>query len=111
MLRSVPEDGVLFVEGDNAFLLAYLLQVRGERPDVTVYDRNGHLFADELREAGPVALLGESRAAWRIRREQTFAMGSARPVEVMTSLDDVVAEYLGAGRAYQPYLDGRIEER
>ena len=27
------------------------------------------------------------------------------------SLEDVVAEYLGAGGAYQPYLAGRIEER
>jgi 5'-nucleotidase len=40
-----------------------------------------------------------------------FAENAINPYDFGPSLDDVVAEYLGAGGAYQPYLDGRIEER
>jgi hypothetical protein len=84
MLRSVPPGGVLFVEGDDAFLLAYRLQVLGERPDVTVYDRSGQLFADELRQPGPAPLRGETGAEWRIRREQAFVARAERPVLFMS---------------------------
>jgi len=84
MLRTVPDRGVLFVDGDNAFVLAYLLQVRGERPDISVFDRNGQLFEDELRTEGPAPLAGESRSSWRIRREQALATRVERPVMFMT---------------------------
>jgi 5'-nucleotidase len=40
-----------------------------------------------------------------------FAESAINPYDFGPSLEDVVAEYLGAGGAYQPYLDGRIEER
>jgi len=72
MLLTVPENGVLFVEGDDAFLLAYLQQVLGERTDVKIYDRNGLMFADLLREPGSPAFSGESPLLFRVRREQEF---------------------------------------
>ncbi|HEY5719898.1 MAG TPA: 5'-nucleotidase C-terminal domain-containing protein [Gammaproteobacteria bacterium] len=40
-----------------------------------------------------------------------FAENAIDPYDFGPSLEDVVAAYLGAGGAYQPYLDGRIEER
>ncbi len=40
-----------------------------------------------------------------------FAESAIDPYDFGPSLEDVVAEYLAAGGAYQPYLDGRIEER
>jgi len=43
--RSRPDDALR--EGDNqVFLLAYLTAACAERPDVTVIDRDGNLFAD-----------------------------------------------------------------
>lgn len=86
MLATVPERGVLFVEGDDAFLLAYLQQVLGERTDVTIYDRNGLLFRDELVEEGSGPIAGENPLLYRVRREQEFAMRelrSAAPRAVM----------------------------
>jgi hypothetical protein len=44
VLRSVPQGGTLIADGDNVFLLQYATQVRGERPDLTVYDRGGHVL-------------------------------------------------------------------
>jgi hypothetical protein len=78
MLASVPEDGVLFVEGDDAFLLVYLRQVLHEREDVTIFDRNGLLFQDELRQAGSPPAAGENALLFRIRREQEFAVRTLR---------------------------------
>lgn len=86
MLATVPEGGVLFVEGDDAFLLAYLQQVLGERTDVTIYDRNGLLFRDELGEEGAAPVAGENPLLYRVRREQEFVFGelrSAAPRAVM----------------------------
>jgi 5'-nucleotidase len=40
-----------------------------------------------------------------------FAENAIDPYDFGPSLEDVVAEYLGTGGAYQPYLDGRIEEK
>jgi 5'-nucleotidase len=40
-----------------------------------------------------------------------FAENAIDPYDFGPSLEDVVAAYLGGGGAYQPYLDGRIEER
>jgi hypothetical protein len=45
MLATLPRGSMLFVDGDDAFVLAYATQVRGERPDVTLVDRRGLLFA------------------------------------------------------------------
>ncbi|MCP3982390.1 MAG: DUF2723 domain-containing protein [bacterium] len=72
MLAGVPERGVLFVQGDDSFVLAYLLQVEGLRPDVTIYDRTGVLFRDELAEPGLPAGRGESAEDYRARRERAF---------------------------------------
>lgn len=86
MLATVPRGGVLFVEGDDAFLLAYLQQVLGERGDVTVYDRTGLLFRDELLEDGSAPAAGENLLFYRVRREQEFVMNelrSASPRAVM----------------------------
>ena len=44
MLRSVPEGGTLIADGDNVFLLQYATQVLGQRRDLTVYDRGGHVL-------------------------------------------------------------------
>jgi 5'-nucleotidase/UDP-sugar diphosphatase len=40
-----------------------------------------------------------------------FAENAINPYDFGPSLEDVVAEYLAAGGTYQPYLDGRIEEK
>jgi len=86
MLATVPDGGVLFVEGDDAFLLAYLQQVLGERTDLTIYDRNGLMFRDELAEGGSAPVAGEDSLLFRVRREKEFAMNelrSASPRSVM----------------------------
>jgi tetratricopeptide (TPR) repeat protein len=44
VLRSVPQGGTLIADGDNVFLLQYATQVLGERPDLTLYDRGGHVL-------------------------------------------------------------------
>ncbi|HET9299338.1 MAG TPA: DUF2723 domain-containing protein [Candidatus Polarisedimenticolaceae bacterium] len=44
VLRSVPQGGTLVADGDNVFLLQYATQVLGERSDLTVYDRGGHVL-------------------------------------------------------------------
>ncbi len=44
VLRSVPEGGTLIADGDNVFLLQYATQVLGQRRDLTVYDRGGHVL-------------------------------------------------------------------
>jgi len=72
MLHGLPAAAVLFVEGDDAFLLAYRIQVLGERPDVTIYDRTGALFHDELRETGSAPRRGEAPQAFRVRRELEY---------------------------------------
>jgi hypothetical protein len=47
LLVSLPPGATIFAEGDHqVFLLAYLTAACGERPDVTVIDRDGNLFAD-----------------------------------------------------------------
>jgi tetratricopeptide (TPR) repeat protein len=54
VLATVPEDGVLFVQSDDAFLILYLVQVLGERPDVTIYDRKGALFRSVFEDVSPL---------------------------------------------------------
>jgi len=47
LLAPLARGATLFAEGDHqVFLLAYLTAACGERPDVTVIDRDGNLFAD-----------------------------------------------------------------
>jgi tetratricopeptide (TPR) repeat protein len=72
LLATLPRNGVIFVAGDDSFVLAYLIQVLGERRDVQVYDQLGLLFDDELSEPGAPPRPGEPRLAYRARREQRF---------------------------------------
>jgi len=86
MLATVPRDGTLFVEGDDAFVLAYLQQVLGERTDVVIYDRNGVMFRDLLDEAGTAPRPGESPLAFRVRRELEWVaqFGDLRAIQFMS---------------------------
>jgi len=68
---------MLFVDGDDAFVLAYATQVRGERPDVTLVDRRGLLFAS-ARFYGGGAGDAERRA-----REIAEAERASNPVLFM----------------------------
>jgi len=86
ILDTVPPNGVLFIESADAFGLLYLTQTLGERPDVTIYDRNGKLFRDFHREFPLPRAAGESYLSYRTRAEQTFidvALASANPRAVM----------------------------
>lgn len=74
LLATVSPRGVLFVAGDDSFLLAYLVQVLGERPDAKIYDELGLLFEDELREPGTAPQPGEPPLAYRARREREFVL-------------------------------------
>jgi len=86
MLATLPPGSTLFVDGDDAFVLAYATQVRGERPDVTLVDRRGLLFAgsggmaheiaEVERASRPVAFMGwpgyELPGGWRFEPEGLF---------------------------------------
>jgi tetratricopeptide (TPR) repeat protein len=72
ILDTVPENGVLFIESADAFGLLYLTLTLGERPDVTIYDRNGKLFRDFHREFPFPRAAGESYLSYRTRAEQAF---------------------------------------
>jgi len=41
----------------------------------------------------------------------TFAQNAINPYDFGPNLEEVVAAYMAANAAYQPYLDGRISER
>jgi tetratricopeptide (TPR) repeat protein len=69
MLRQLPPNATAFVQGDDAFLLAYYTRTLGERPDVTLFDRQGLILEDELDRPGPARLNGETTVDWRLRRE------------------------------------------
>jgi Protein of unknown function (DUF2723) len=57
LLRALPPRAVLLAEGDNqVFLLAYLTAACGERPDVTLVDRDGNLLADAYGARGESGL-------------------------------------------------------
>ncbi len=77
LLRALPPRAVLLAEGDNqVFLLAYLTAACGERPDVTIVDREGNLLADTYGargEAGPP--LASDFQELRERRERELIPG------------------------------------
>jgi len=86
ILDTVPPNGVLFIESADAFGLLYLTHTLGERPDVTIYDRNGKLFRDFHREFPLPRAAGESYLSYRTRAEQTFidtVLAGASPRAVM----------------------------
>lgn len=72
VLATVPESAALFVESDDAFPLAYLQQVLGERRDVAIYHRQGFMFRDVVRDVEIAVQPGEPGRSYRIRAEQTF---------------------------------------
>lgn len=78
LLATVAPHGTLFVEGDNEmFLAAYLQQVDGLRPDVTVIQRRGYLLADPFGWRGrPRAEVTAERAA----AEERFVRAAEGPV-------------------------------
>lgn len=87
LLAPLAPGATLFAEGDNqVFLLAYLTAAGAERPDVTVIDRDGNLFADfyDLRgEAGriPPADFQRHRLATEVAALNSwFAADPDRPV-------------------------------
>ena len=52
MLKLVSKNAIIFTEENNwLFPLAYLQIVEKQRPDVTIYDRNGNIFNDIYKEA------------------------------------------------------------
>ncbi len=58
LLAALPPGSTLFAEGDNQmFLLAYLTAACGERPDMTIIDRDSNLLGDFYGfrgESGPL---------------------------------------------------------
>jgi len=77
MLATLPPRSTLFVDGDDAFVLAYAMQVRGERPDVTLVDRRGLLFGS-VRFYGP-----DATEEGRVAREIAEVERAATPVLFM----------------------------
>ena len=103
LLRMLTPNAVLLAEGDNqVFLLAYLTAACGERPDVTIVDREGNLLGDVYGargEAGP-PLAGDFQVL-RERRERELVPGwlaETPPRAVFTS-----------GRTNLPGMIGVVE--
>jgi tetratricopeptide (TPR) repeat protein len=72
ILQAVPQDGALFVESDEAFVLLYLVAVLGERSDVALHDRNGRYLHDLAEEIALDPRPGEGWMELRVRRELAF---------------------------------------
>jgi tetratricopeptide (TPR) repeat protein len=72
MLATLPPRAILFADGDDGFLLAYATEALGERPDVTLYDRSGGLFATYLK-GQPREAPGAVDEERRMRREIEIA--------------------------------------
>lgn len=89
LLRDLPADAVLIVDGDNeTFLAAYVSRMEGMRPDVTLIHRRGYLFGD------PYGLAGFPRSRW-VERAHTVDLErlatSTRPVCYTTPPPDLAA--------------------
>jgi len=89
LLRDLPANAVLIVDGDNeAFLAAYASKAEGVRPDVTLIHRRGYLFGD------PYGLAGMPRSRWVDREHQVDLERLAtttRPVCYATPPPDLAA--------------------
>jgi tetratricopeptide (TPR) repeat protein len=91
LLRSLPEQAVFLAEGDNqVFLMAYLTAARGERPDLTIVDRDGNLFDDfyGVREESAQAAFTADFQEQRLAVERVAIprwLGSDPPRPVFTS--------------------------
>jgi tetratricopeptide (TPR) repeat protein len=69
VLATLPERAILFVDGDDAYPLAYVTRVLGRRGDVTIYDRNDTVFESYLGEAARAWAPGVVDVGYRMRRE------------------------------------------
>lgn len=72
ILGTMPPGSILFVESMDSFGPLYLMNVLGERPDITTYDRLALLFRDLNDEVRIPSLPGESWRDHRMRTEQAF---------------------------------------
>ena len=72
ILDTLPQGASLIVETDDSFPLVYLTQVRGERPDVRIFHRDGHLFENLVERMRLPRDRTEPWGAYRNRVEQTF---------------------------------------
>jgi hypothetical protein len=72
ILDTLPQGASLIVETDDAFPLVYLTQVRQERQDVRIFQRDGHLFENLVELMRLPRDRGEPWGAYRNRVEQAF---------------------------------------
>ena len=80
LLQTVEEDALIFAEENSwLFPILYLSMVEGERPDVTIYDRNGNLFDDVYKEAKKEYITEENFEVRRRRVEEGLVAESGRP--------------------------------
>jgi len=105
LLRGLPQDAVLFTNGDNdTFPLMYVQAVEGVRPDVQIINRplaNTFFFVDQIIRrdpAFPISLSREERMALRPRQwsDTTVAVpveGTAKQLGLAagTAVPDTVA--------------------
>jgi tetratricopeptide (TPR) repeat protein len=89
MLATLPAGALLVADGDDAFTLAYLQRVLGERTDATIYDRQGFVLRDVSDDPGAPPAPGEPLEAWRERRLTALVAASVlgpspRPVLFMS---------------------------
>jgi len=77
LLESLPPDAVVFAQTDaDAFPMGYLHLVEGIRPDLTLYNADGLIFASRLFHAR-IDAVGKQRAV------RDFVRASQRPVYFM----------------------------
>jgi hypothetical protein len=96
LLRGLPPDAMLILDGDNeTFLAAYATRVEGLRPDVTLIHRRGYLFGDSY------GLSRVPRSRWveiANRVDLVRLETSTRPVYYASPPADLIA----AGVAFVP---------
>lgn len=81
LLATLPDRAILFVDGDDAYPLAYLTRVLGRRGDVTIYDRNDTLFESYLGAAARSWAPGVVDVGFRMRRELEVMAAELRSPE------------------------------
>ncbi len=80
ILKTVDDGALIFAEENEwIFPILYLRVVEGKRPDVTIYDRNGNLFADIYQEAKKEYITEENFESRRRKIEEELIRESSRP--------------------------------
>jgi Flp pilus assembly protein TadD len=93
VLASLEEGAVFFAEGDNiSFPVYYLTMVEGERPDITIYDREG-VVEGTFYVSVPAELRGDARERARVAVEVNFLDSTDMPV------------YYASDRAYRGLVE------